>query len=62
MEGHEIRFVLYELYTDAAAFEAHRAAPHFAHWRTVADRVLVPGSQVTTRGVLLHSHTTEESA
>ena len=62
VEGHENRFVLYEFYTDAAAFEAHRAAPHFAHWRVVADRVLVPGSQVNTRGVLLHSHTTEESA
>jgi autoinducer 2-degrading protein len=62
VEGHENRFVLYEFYTDAAAFEAHRAAPHVAHWRVVAERVLVPGSQVATRGMLLHSHTTEESA
>jgi autoinducer 2-degrading protein len=60
VDSDENRFVLYELYTDAAAFDAHRAAPHFAHWRAAADRVLV--SQLNTRGELLHSHTTEESA
>jgi quinol monooxygenase YgiN len=62
VEGSENRFILYELYTDAAAFEAHRAAPHFAQWRAVADRVLVPGGQINTRGAVLHSHTTEELA
>jgi quinol monooxygenase YgiN len=62
VEGHQNRFVFYELYTDAAAFDAHRAAPHFADWRATADRVLVPGSQVNTRGTVLHSHSTEESA
>ena len=35
VEGDEHRFVLYELYADAAAFAAHKAAPHFAEWRTV---------------------------
>jgi (4S)-4-hydroxy-5-phosphonooxypentane-2,3-dione isomerase len=59
VEDDENRFALYELYTDAEAFEAHRAAPHFAQWRAVADRVLV--SQVNTRGALLHSHSTEAS-
>jgi quinol monooxygenase YgiN len=58
--GDPHRFVLYELYTDAAAFEAHKASPHFAHWRTVAERVVV--RQVNTPGELLHTHTTEESA
>ena len=53
-------FVLYELYTDAAAFEAHKAAPHFAEWRTVAEQVLV--GQVNTPGELLVTHTSEESA
>jgi autoinducer 2-degrading protein len=62
VEGDENRFVFYELYTDADAFEAHRAAPHFAEWRAAADRTLVPGSQVNTRGDLLVSHTTEETA
>jgi (4S)-4-hydroxy-5-phosphonooxypentane-2,3-dione isomerase len=56
----ENRFVLYELYTDAAAFEAHKASPHFARWRTVAEQVVV--SQVNTPGELLVTHTSEESA
>jgi (4S)-4-hydroxy-5-phosphonooxypentane-2,3-dione isomerase len=56
----ENRFVLYELYTDADAFAAHKAAPHFAQWRTVAEQVLV--DQVNTAGELLYTHTTEESA
>ena len=59
VDGDEHRFVLYELYTDAEAFTAHKAAPHFAHWRTVAEQVLV--GQVNTSGSLLVSHT-EESA
>ena len=54
------RFVLYELDTDAAAFEAHKASPHFAQWRTVAEQVLV--GQVNTPGELLATHTIEESA
>jgi quinol monooxygenase YgiN len=42
------RFVFYELYTDRAAMDAHRAAPHFAAWRTAAGEHVVPGSQVNT--------------
>ena len=56
------RFFLYELYTDAEAFEAHKASPHFAQWREIAARVLVPGGQVNTAGELLSTHTSEESA
>ena len=58
----ENRFVLYELYTDAKAFAAHKASPHFAEWRQIAEQVLVPGRQVNTPGELLHTHTSEESA
>ncbi len=54
VEGDETRFVLYELYDDAAAFDAHKRAPHFAAWRQVADRVLA--SQVNTRGTLVASN------
>ena len=54
------RFVLYELYADAAAFDAHKAAPHFAQWRSVAGQVLA--GQVNTPGDLLVTHTSEESA
>lgn len=60
VDGDEHRFLLYELYTDAAAFEAHRATPHFAQWRTVAEQVLA--GQVNTPGTLLHTNTAEESA
>jgi autoinducer 2-degrading protein len=56
------RFVLYELYADADAFAAHKAAPHFRVWREAAGRTLVPGSQVNTPGSLLVTHTAEESA
>lgn len=56
----ENRFVLYELYADADAFEAHKATPHFAHWRTIAEQVLVAGGQVNTPGSLLVSHTAEK--
>jgi autoinducer 2-degrading protein len=60
VDGDENRFLLYELYRDAEAFAAHKAAPHFARWRTVAEQVLV--GQVSTPGSLLVSHTVEESA
>ncbi len=58
----ENRFVLYELYVDADAFAAHKASPHFAQWRQIAEHVLVPGSQVNTPGQLLVTHSAEESA
>ncbi len=60
VEGDENRFVLYELYDDAAAFEAHKQAPHFAAWRQVADRVLA--SQVNTRGSIVASNSDEARA
>ena len=60
VDSDENRFVLYELYTDADAFAAHKAAPHFAQWRTVAEQVLV--GQTNTTGELLVTHTSEESA
>ena len=58
--GDENRFLLYELYTDADAFAAHKASPHVAQWRAIAERVLV--GQVNTPGRLLVTHTSEESA
>ncbi len=62
VESDPERFLLYELYTDAEAFEAHKASAHFARWRTVAEQVLVPGTQINTPGELLHSHTAEVAA
>ena len=49
-------FVLYEIYRDAAALEAHRRAPHFARWREAVARTVVPGSQVNTVTDLLLTH------
>ena len=51
------RFVLYELYADLAAFADHKAAPHFADWRTVASRVVL--EQANTAGELLATNTAE---
>ena len=60
VEGDENRFFLYELYTDAEAFAAHKRAPHFLAWRGIADRVLA--SQVNTTGALVATHSAEVAA
>ena len=60
VDGDENRFLLYELYTDAEAFEAHKASPHFAQWRAVAAQVVA--NQVNTPGTLLVTHTAEEQS
>jgi quinol monooxygenase YgiN len=41
------QWLFYEVYKDAAAFEAHRATPHFAAYQQVADRALL--SKTLTR-------------
>lgn len=46
--GQPNRFYFYEIYAEPAAFDAHKAAPHFAEWRTAAAECVVPGSQVNT--------------
>lgn len=49
-------YVLYEMYDDEEAFEAHRAAPHFPLWRQAAGECLEPdGGQVNTATTLLFS-------
>ena len=35
------RFVLFELYRDEQAIEAHRATPHYAKWRDAVPAFLV---------------------
>ncbi len=52
-------FVLSELYTDGAAFDAHRRTPHAAAWRRIAERTVVPGSEVDTVGRVLVGHCVE---
>ena len=52
----ENRFAFYEKYADAEAFHTgHKDAPHFAQWRAVAAKVVVPGSQVNTFGDVVTS-------
>jgi autoinducer 2-degrading protein len=60
VDGEENRFVLYELYTDADAFAAHKRTPHFSAWREVAGRVLA--SQQNTAGTLLATNSAEVAA
>jgi (4S)-4-hydroxy-5-phosphonooxypentane-2,3-dione isomerase len=38
----ENTYFFYEVYTDAAALDAHRAAPHFAVWQAAADTLAGP--------------------
>ena len=60
VDGEQNRFVLYELYTDADAFAAHKQAPHFGEWRKVADRVVA--SQHNTPGTLVATNSAEMAA
>jgi len=46
-EDDPTQWLFYEVYRDAAAFEAHRASPHFAAYQQVADRALL--SKTLTR-------------
>ena len=40
-------WLFYEVYKDAAAFDAHRASPHFAAYQQVAEKAL--SSKTLTR-------------
>ncbi|WP_448638739.1 putative quinol monooxygenase [Geodermatophilus sp. URMC 63] len=57
--GRPDSFVLSELYADDAALDAHHRTPHAAAWRRVAERTVVPGSEVDTVGRVLVGHCTE---
>lgn len=51
-------YLLYEIYQDERAFDAHRRTPHYAAWQAVRDDLLVPGGQQNTVAHLLHGGTT----
>jgi autoinducer 2-degrading protein len=40
-EDDPAQWLFYEVYKDSAAFETHRASPHFAAYQEVADRALL---------------------
>lgn len=45
------RFYFYEIYSSRDAFEVeHKRAPHYAQWRQVVQRCVVPGTQHNTYG------------
>lgn len=44
-------YYFYEVYKDDAAVEAHRAAPHYAVWKAVADTLDGPVERIETRSV-----------
>ena len=46
-EDDPAQWLFYEVYKDSAAFEAHRASPHFAAYQDVADKALL--SKTLTR-------------
>jgi autoinducer 2-degrading protein len=58
-DRHSNFFYFYEIYTQPSAFDAHKAAPHFAEWRKAAEECVVPGSQVNTFSTLLVAHAAE---
>jgi (4S)-4-hydroxy-5-phosphonooxypentane-2,3-dione isomerase len=49
-------YILYEIYDDEAAFQAHRATAHFAEWRKAAAECLQSdGGQLNVPTTLLFS-------
>jgi autoinducer 2-degrading protein len=51
-EDDPTRWMFYEVYRDAAAFDAHRGSPHFAAYQQVADRAV--SSKTLTRYAVKH--------
>ena len=49
----EDRFHLYEVYLSEEAYQEHQATSHYADWRREAEIVLLPGSQVVRKGMLI---------
>ena len=52
-------FVVSGLYPDDAAYAAHGRTPHEATWQRVAERTVVPGTEVGTAGRVLVGHCVE---
>ena len=44
-------YYFYEVYVDAAAIDAHRSAPHYAVWRSVADTLDGPVEVIDCQSV-----------
>ena len=46
------RFILYEVYRDAAGMETHKETPHYARWRDAVE----PWMAESRKGVKFESH------
>lgn len=57
----EHHFTFYEVYRDEESVAAHRAAPHFAAWRSAADAHVAPGTQVNLLSRLVVHQSKEDS-
>lgn len=49
--GDDDVYYFYEVYTDEAAVDAHREAPHYAVWRAAADTLAAPVERIECRSV-----------
>jgi len=56
-ERDENVYYFYEVYTGPAALEAHRATPHYAVWRAVADTLDGPAEAIRCQPVFPASPT-----
>jgi (4S)-4-hydroxy-5-phosphonooxypentane-2,3-dione isomerase len=56
-EDDPLQWLFYEVYKDSAAFETHRASPHFAAYQQVADRAVL--AKTLTRWIAKSAVVTE---
>lgn len=58
LSGQPNHFAFYEVYRDQHAFEIeHKQAPHYLAFHDVAQRVVVPDSQIIIFGTVLNTFT-----
>ena len=50
-----IRFYLYEVYTDEAAFQAHLETPHFLTWKGIVEEMFDGELEITPMKTLFPS-------
>jgi autoinducer 2-degrading protein len=53
---HEDQFHLYEVYLSEEAYREHQVTLHYADWRREAEFVLVRGSQIVRKGILISAN------
>jgi quinol monooxygenase YgiN len=61
-EDDATQYLFYEVYTDAAAFEQHRASPHFAAYQAVAERAVRAKTLTRYMSKNIHADASERAA